>query len=122
MSRFKTFATEREAGEFSAAVDEQLGYPRDLEPHEYTRGPGRHGTAPPRTETHCAMLRLADGTFAVQVDEAVEAMHGAEVAIDVGAGRKTVTIDTSDAKEVNRDTATGRPARGGLTLRKVAIE
>ena len=122
MIRFKTFATEREAGLFAAAIDAKLGYPRDLDPSEYTRGPGRHSATPPHTETHSGVLALADGTFAVEVDEVVEAMHGAEVDIDVGAGKQTVTIDTSGAKEVDRDTATGRPARGGLTLRKVAIE
>lgn len=113
---WKTFATLRAAGLFAAAVDARLGYPRTLDEAEYTRGPGRHAAGPPRTETHCSVLQLADGRFAVEVDDVVQAMDGAEITLDVGAGPETVTIDLSDVGEVDRDTATGRPARGGLTL------
>ncbi len=123
MSTWKTFFTLRAAGLFAAAVDERLGYPRDLDPSEYTRGPGRHSATPPHTETHCNILLLADGRYAVEVDEVVEALAVADVEIDVGSGRETVTIDVADAVTLTddeRDSATGRPARGGLVLRDIS--
>ena len=102
----------------AAAVDAELGYPREHPPEEVRRfGGGRHHEGPVRTETHCAIVRLADGRVAVQVDAVVDALSGRSVEIDVGAGPRQVAIDTSGAQSpVDLTDAVALAPRGGLEL------
>lgn len=112
---FRIFPTQRAAGLFAAAVDKRLGYPRT---HTADEVSGYRGGSLPRTETHCAILALADGTFAVEIDDVVVGLSVSDVAVDVGVGREDVTIDVAGAvATVDRETATLVSPRGGLTLR-----
>ena len=64
-------------------IDQILGYPRDLDPSEYTRGPGRHSATPPRTETAFG-VRIHANTgpvalrrlIAVTVDDGADRLGG----------------------------------------------
>jgi hypothetical protein len=114
---WKVFQNERGAGLFAAAIDKRLGYPKTHAAGEYRRGSGRHAATPPHTETHSTILALADGTYAVEVDDIVSGLSVADVDVDVGAGQERVTIDVAGAvTTVDRDTATLVAPRGGLTL------
>ncbi len=103
-----------DAYELAAAVDVELGYPRDEPVMRFHLG--QHTPAGTRrTETHCAIVQLADGRVAVQVDGVVDALSGRTVDIDVGAGVHTVVIDTTAAQTfVELTDAVVLPPRGGV--------
>lgn len=62
-------------------IDQIKGFPRELDPSEYTRGPGRHSATPPRTETAFG-VQIHDNTgpvalrrlIAVTVDDMADAL------------------------------------------------
>lgn len=110
MTSWIIFATEAAAAQQAAAIDVALGYPRDETPALF--GAGRHKAGRVHTETHCAIVRLADGRVAIQIDERVERLHGRIVEIE---GGEAVAIDTSTATGLaSRDGATAIAPRGGL--------
>lgn len=91
-----------------ARVDQILGYPRELDPSEYRRGPGRHSAAAPRTETACAVHIHADsgplalhGVIAVTVDGLADALS--ERFIEHNAVRKRLREWVADQGWVLRD-------------------
>ena len=100
---WRIFTAKRPAQLFAAAVDKRLGYPKTHAEGEYRRGPGRHAEGPPRTETHCSVLALADGTYAVEIDDVVRGLSVSAVDID----GERVTIDAAGAiEDIDRDEAT----------------
>lgn len=100
---WRIFATKRPTLLFAAAVDKRLGLPKTHAEGEYRRGPGRHAPGAPRTETHCSVLALSDGSYAVEVDDVVRGLSVS--AVDVEGER--VTIDAAGAiEDIDRDDAT----------------
>lgn len=110
-----TTAGRAAARRFAAAVDVELGFPRD-----------HAGRVVGRTEGYCRIVRAADGQLAVEIDDTVRALEGRVVTVRDGSDLQiTITLTGADRTEVARLTGwpsgiadvnpwIDRPARDGL--------
>lgn len=108
---------DRGAYRLAAAVDAALGWPRDHVDGEPGYHRGRNVRAPGRTETQQLPVAHADGRTALDIDDAIRALHGRAVDVRDG-GTVRVTIDataTHEALPGGRTAWTATEPRGGIT-------